>query len=163
MSKLAVAVDGQLFHVALELTGSTITVRVDDAHTRVTLPDWPAGSKAPEWILVDDRPYEIVFDPDLQWLRAQGGLHRLEIRDLEAAAAGPRRADGRVKAPIPGQIVRILVASGQTVTMGEPLFVLEAMKMENEIRTPCAGQVTALHVVPGQVVALNQLLAEISG
>ena len=50
-----------------------------------------------------------------------------------------------VKAPIPGLVVKVLVAPGQQVVEGEPLLILEAMKMENELRAPrrcdsrCAG------------------------
>jgi biotin carboxyl carrier protein len=162
MSRLEVIVDGHLHQVTLELTGSTVTAAVDGTSVRVTLTDWPAGSKAPEWLLVDDRPYQIVFDPDLQWLRAYGGLHRLEIRDLEIPTLCVSNADGQLKAPIPGQIARVIVAAGQTVASGDPLLVLEAMKMENEICSPCTGRVAAVHVAPGQIVALGQLLVEIN-
>jgi acetyl/propionyl-CoA carboxylase alpha subunit len=162
MSKLEVVVDGRRHQVTLELTGSTVTAAVDGTSISVVLPDWPAGAQAPEWALVDDRPYQIVFDPELQWLRAHGGLHQIEIRDLEVPTARVANPDGRLKAPIPGQIARVPAAAGQIVARGDPLVVLEAMKMENEIRSPCAGRVAAVHVVPGQIVALGQLLIEIT-
>jgi biotin carboxyl carrier protein len=162
MSKLEVVVDGHVHQVTLELTGSTVTATVDGTSLQVVLPEWPTGSQAPEWALVDDRPYQMVFDPELQWLRAYGGLHRLEIRDLEAPIVRGANPDGRLKAPIPGQIARVAVAAGQTVASGDPLLVLEAMKMENEICSPCAGRVAAVHVAPGQNVALGQLLVEIT-
>jgi acetyl/propionyl-CoA carboxylase alpha subunit len=161
MSRLAVTVAGCLFQVSLELVGGEVRAAVDGVEVQVALPEWPSGPKALEWLLIDGRAYEVAFDPDLQWLRAWGGLHRLEIRDLETPVAGSGRSDGRLKAPIPGQIARVMVAAGQTVAVGDPLLVLEAMKMENEIRAPCAGRVAAVHVAPGQNVALNQLLVEI--
>jgi biotin carboxyl carrier protein len=161
MCRLAVAVDGYQHQVTVQVTGSEISVSVDGTPVRVTLPDGSEGARQPEWVLIDDRPYEIVYERDLQWLRAWGGLHRLEVRDLEAGVEYPRRSDGRVKAPIPGQITRLMVVVGQVVALGDPLLVLEAMKMENVLRTPCAGEVRAVHVAPGQNVALNQVLVEI--
>jgi acetyl/propionyl-CoA carboxylase alpha subunit len=161
MTRLAVTIAGRSFQVSLELIGQEVRAAVDGVDVQVALPDWPSGPKAIEWLLIDGRPYEVVFDPDLQWLRAWGGLHHLEIRDLAAPAARPGPADGRIKAPIAGQIARVSVAAGQAVAVGDPLLILEAMKMENEICAPCAGRVAAMHVAPGHVVALGQLLVEI--
>jgi biotin carboxyl carrier protein len=48
------------------------------------------------------------------------------------------------------------------VEVGQPILVLEAMKMENEIRAPRAGVVSRLDIVPGQGVALHEVLAEIT-
>ena len=65
------------------------------------------------------------------------------------------------KAPIPGLIARVLVAPGQTVEVGEPLLVLEAMKMENEIRAARAGVVQEIAVSEGETVVLGDLLVEV--
>jgi acetyl/propionyl-CoA carboxylase alpha subunit len=161
MRTLQVTIDGHVYEVELDLTGSALDVTVDGTRLRVALPDWEATAMAMEWVLVNDRSYEIVFDPDLRWIRAHRGLHRLEVRDRAAGAVPPRGFDGRVTAPIPGQITRVMVAAGAHVAEGQPLFILEAMKMENEIRAPGAGRVTAVHVSPGLNVTLHQLLAEI--
>ncbi|MCA9971009.1 MAG: biotin/lipoyl-binding protein, partial [Anaerolineales bacterium] len=108
------------------------------------------------------RPYEIVFDAQLSWIRAYSGLHRVAVRDLGAAVARPRSRDGRVKAPIPGLVTRVLVAAGEAVAAGQPLLVLEAMKMENEIRAPRDGVVTAVHVYAGQSVAREMVMVEVA-
>jgi biotin carboxyl carrier protein len=113
-------------------------------------------------VVVEDRSHEIVVDRGLHWLRSNTGLHHVEVRDLEAAVARPASADGRVKAPIPGLITRVLVGAGDHVAVGQPLLVLEAMKMENEIRAPRAGVVSRLDMVAGQAVALHEVLAEIT-
>jgi biotin carboxyl carrier protein len=55
-----------------------------------------------------------------------------------------------------------LVAAGQHVSLGDPLVVLEAMKMEQTIRTTINGVVSAILVEPGQVIAPAQMLVEIS-
>ncbi|NNE35391.1 MAG: acetyl-CoA carboxylase biotin carboxyl carrier protein subunit [Rhodothermales bacterium] len=66
-----------------------------------------------------------------------------------------------VKAPMPGLVVRVNVAVGDIVEAGQPLLVLEAMKMENEIGSPRNGVVGAVHVADGEAVGKNALLIEI--
>ena len=114
------------------------------------------------WMVVGKRPYELVFDHDLHWIKAYGGMHQIEVRDLEAVISRPRSGDGRIKAPIPGLITRLLVEPGDEVEAGQPMLVLEAMKMENIIRANRAGTVAAIPVSPGQTVMNNEVLAEIS-
>jgi biotin carboxyl carrier protein len=75
-------------------------------------------------------------------------------RSLRAASAlavgdsGPRP----LKAPMPGRIVRVLVAVGDTVAAGQGCIVIEAMKMQNELKAPRAGVVTKLSAVAGDTV-----------
>jgi biotin carboxyl carrier protein len=62
---------------------------------------------------------------------------------------------------MPGQVLRILVQKGQKVKTGDPLVVLEAMKMEQTIRTTINGRVQSVLVKAGQAVAPGQMLVEI--
>ncbi len=81
------------------------------------------------------------------------------IRDMAAAgrvAAGPVP----VTAPMPGLVIRVHVTPGQHVTAGDPLAVIEAMKMENELRAPAAGTVRAVHVAAGTAVEKGATLIE---
>jgi biotin carboxyl carrier protein len=165
MSRLQVTIDGHPYDVELYLpspNGSGYEARVNGKRVRVQLPDAAAPTGQMEWLVVDDRPYEIVLDPNLTWIKAHSGLHRLEIKDLDALVSRPRSGDGRVKAPIPGLISTVRVSVGDIVEAGQPILVLEAMKMENEIRAPREGTVTAVHVAPGQTVARNEVLLEIN-
>ena len=73
-----------------------------------------------------------------------------------AAAAGTQ-----VKSPMPGNILAVKVAEGQSVKAGDVLFILEAMKMENEIVAPADGQVRQLLVAKGSVVETDAVLAVI--
>lgn len=165
MSKLAVTIDHRTYEVEISLTGqknAPVVVQIDNQPVTVIVPNPDARAAETEWLIVDGRPYEVVFDPNLHWIKAKNSVHQVEVRDLEALANRPRSGDGRVKAPIPGLVTRLLVETGQQVEAGQPLVVLEAMKMENEIRAGRAGTVSQLHVTVGQSVSQRELLCEIS-
>ena len=68
----------------------------------------------------------------------------------------------RVLAPMPGKIVRILVKQGDTVQPRQPIVVIEAMKMENELRAVRDGVIEVIHVREGQSVDASELLAVIA-
>lgn len=165
MSKVGVTVNGRLYEVDFSLNlepDARFNVVVNDATLSVIVPGLDDPANEIEWIVVNDRPYELVIDRDLGWIESKGSCHRLEVHDLEAVVARPVSRDGRVKAPIPGLITRVLVAAGDRVEIGQPLLVLEAMKMENEIRASRSGVVHQLTVVPRQEVRLHEVLAEIA-
>jgi biotin carboxyl carrier protein len=89
-----------------------------------------------------------------------GRRRRADAGEGRAAARG---ADGalRVVAPMPGKVVRVLVATGDAVRVRQPLVVVEAMKMENELRAGRDGHVTAIHVREGASVDAGTLLIEL--
>jgi acetyl-CoA/propionyl-CoA carboxylase biotin carboxyl carrier protein len=68
-------------------------------------------------------------------------------------------SDGVVSAPMQGTIVKVHVKAGETVRVGDPICVLEAMKMENEVVSPADGDVVDLRVEPGDTVAPGQVIA----
>lgn len=70
---------------------------------------------------------------------------------VAAAAAGVKKGV-RVRAQMPGKIIRVLVQDGASVDKDQPLLVMEAMKMENEIRSPQPGKVGKLKAAEGQAV-----------
>ncbi len=162
MINLTVTIDGVPYEIDLgPLTGGIGEAIVNGEKLSVNVPQHGAVVTEVEWLIVNGWPYEIIFDPNLQWIRAYDGLHTIEVHDRSQRVARPRSGDGRVKAPIPGLISRVLVEPGATVSAGQPLVVLEAMKMENEIRAPFDGVVSALSVSVGQTVLGNQVLAEV--
>jgi biotin carboxyl carrier protein len=86
------------------------------------------------------------------------GRRRFRKRDDGAhAGAGPQR----LVAPMPGKIVRVLVRAGDAVTPRQPLVVVEAMKMENELRAGRGGTIGEIHAQEGQSVEAGALLVVI--
>jgi biotin carboxyl carrier protein len=164
MSKFYVKLDQQVFEIeydTLRRANGDLLVRVADRDVRVRIPAHYEPPDPPEWIIIDDRPYEMSFERDLRAVTAEGQTHRIEVRDAAAPALYPASGDGRVKAPIPGVISQILVAPGASVRAGQPLLILDAMKMENQIRAPRSGVVASINVELNMAVGLGQLLAEI--
>jgi pyruvate carboxylase subunit B len=83
------------------------------------------------------------------------------IRDITAVSA---KATGPapVVAPMPGLVVRVNVAVGDSVQAGQGVVVMEAMKMENELRASASGTVKAINVSPGKAVEKGTVLVELS-
>ncbi len=77
-----------------------------------------------------------------------------------APAAAPAGATN-VNAPMPGNIVKVLVTPGQSVNQGDVLCILEAMKMENEIMAPSAGKVVAVSATVGATVNTGDVLVSL--
>jgi len=67
----------------------------------------------------------------------------------------------KIRAFIPGTILKITVKEGQSVKAGTKLCILDAMKMKNRLATPVAGKVKSINVKEGQVVSKNEILFEI--
>lgn len=74
------------------------------------------------------------------------------------AQADSASADGTVVSPMPGTIVQLMAAQGDKVSKGQPILVLEAMKMENEITAAKDGVLSELRVAEGQTVAGGEIL-----
>lgn len=75
------------------------------------------------------------------------------------APAAPAGAGDPIKSPMPGTILDVRVTQGQTVKEGDILFILEAMKMENEIVAPKDGTITSVTVAKGASIQTDQVLA----
>lgn len=163
MSKLSITIEGFSFEIDINLlpnSGEEIVGRVNGEAVKLTIPNLESATSDLHWVIVDERSYEVTIDPELEWIKTSRGMHALEYHDLEAPVARPPVGNGRIKAPIPGQIGRVMVSPGDDVETGQPLLVLEAMKMENEIRAPRSGKIKMVNVTPGQEVKLHEVLVE---
>jgi biotin carboxyl carrier protein len=78
-----------------------------------------------------------------------------------AADHGPTQEQSTVLAPMPGTVLKVLVAAGDRVTARQPLVVLEAMKMETPLVSPYDAAVRAVHVAEGDRVAGGTVLVEL--
>ena len=76
-------------------------------------------------------------------------------------AAAPVADGTKVTAPMPGTILDIKVAVGDTVKSGQAICVLEAMKMENDVNAPCDGKVLSINTTKGSAVETGAVLAVI--
>lgn len=90
-----------------------------------------------------------------------GNSYTLTVPDARTARRRGAAGGGDLTAQMPGQIVAVLVAEGDMVTRGQPLVILEAMKMEIRATAPSDGQVKRLLVQKGDVVERGQRLVEI--
>jgi 3-methylcrotonyl-CoA carboxylase alpha subunit len=91
------------------------------------------------------------------WLNQEG--ETFALRPFEARGTGHASAhDGDIIAPMPGKVIAVDVAEGDTVTAGQRLMVLEAMKMEHALTAPFDGTVTELNASEGEQVQVEALL-----
>ena len=167
--------DGR-FSVAIGEAEWTIDAVRVDPHRWSLLVEYPAAldreagaASGPSRIV----SHEIIVVPD----RAPGRLNvhvgallvpvgisglrlRTGRRDARPdAGTGPER----IVAPMPGKIVRVLVERGAAVSAGQPVVVIEAMKMENELRAGRDGIAAEIAVEPGQSVEAGTLLMVVAG
>jgi len=93
----------------------------------------------------------VARDGDERWIWIDGTIHHLRVE-----AQGRKRAataSGELVAPMPGQVLRVLVAAGAVVRKDQTLVVLEAMKMQYEIASPRDGVVRHVHAAAGAQVS----------
>ncbi|MEX2262898.1 MAG: biotin/lipoyl-containing protein [Bryobacteraceae bacterium] len=114
-------------------------------------------------VLLDGASYEVRVEKDCVWIH--GWRFAMDVcdprRSAKRDAAPPRRGRIAVVALMPGKVVRLLVAEGDTVEAGQAVLVVEAMKMQNALRSPQAGRVVSLLAHEGATVAAGETLAVI--
>jgi 3-methylcrotonyl-CoA carboxylase alpha subunit len=100
----------------------------------------------------------VVRSGDALTVFALGVSHRLELKEFETVA--DEDAGGRLTAPMPGSVVDVLVSAGQKVDKGQPLMIIEAMKMEHTIAAPMAGVVAEVLFGRGDQVREGEQLIQ---
>lgn len=96
------------------------------------------------------------------WAAAEGRAHQLSADTSPSRTRAARPAPGGdLSAPMPATVVKVVVALGARVAAGDPVVVLEAMKMELTIRAPRDGVVTAIACTAGELVAPGRPLVEL--
>lgn len=103
------------------------------------------------------------FEVRLSTGRGEARVPVRAISEREAWIAGGSVGfdESMVVVSMPGRVVKVMVVPGQAVAEGEPILIIEAMKMENEVKAGRAGVVTVVHVEEGQAVESDVVLVEI--
>ncbi len=114
-------------------------------------PQRPAGPRSYS-IVVNSRPYDVT-------VTEKGELTAFKAVPPQEEPA--EQAGEPVEAPTPGNVIKILVEIDQPVKTGQPLLVLEAMKMESEVQAPSSGKVLDIHVQSGDMVQAGDMLLTI--
>jgi biotin carboxyl carrier protein len=121
-------------------------------------------------VLVDRRVVDLTLEgspPELDVIAA-GRRSRVRVQSERARAGEAVRtarrtsSETRTVSPMAGRVVKVLVQKGDSVLVGQPLVVMESMKMENEIRANVPGTVTEVHVTPGAAVVAHAKLVTLA-
>ncbi len=135
-----IRIDGVEYKVGVEKTGEGVyRVRIGDKEAEVFVEETYEGFEIRRVESHPSEPSQQVVQPSAQ----------------------PAADEGAVVSLLPGVVVKILVEPGSSVKAGEPIMVIESMKMENEIVAPRSGVVESIRVREGQRVEAGDVLAVI--
>ncbi|MGH7271414.1 MAG: biotin/lipoyl-containing protein [Polyangiaceae bacterium] len=129
-------VDGRRVDLDAVAIGAQVSVRVDGRVIDLTTEGAPPK-------------LGVVASGHRSYVQVESERMRSADQAKKATAVAGERV---IKSPMPGRVVKVLVAKGDTVKAGQGLVVLEAMKMENEVRAKADGVVAAVHVTQGAAV-----------
>ncbi|MEO5925774.1 MAG: acetyl-CoA carboxylase biotin carboxyl carrier protein subunit [Bryobacteraceae bacterium] len=138
-------------------------LRYDREGERSVLSDFEITPAEPGtyWVRLGPNSYRVTPGPNGQ-VSVNGQLLPMEVfdpRDLRTTGRGSSK-DGRqeILSPMPGKVIRVLAAVGDTVEEGQGLVVVEAMKMQNEMKSPKAGKVLEVRTKAEATVASGEVL-----
>jgi pyruvate carboxylase subunit B len=133
-----------------------VTVHGESYHIRVSGSGQTLDGVKPYYIKVNDKLEEVYLEPIQEVL---AGAPEASPPSSSKVEGRPKPSQpGDVTTPMPGRVVKILVAQGAAVKVGDPLLVVEAMKMENRVQAPIAGTVAAIYVKEGDEVNPDETL-----
>jgi biotin carboxyl carrier protein len=170
--KYSVELSGQERDFTVEkLEGNRVRVVIGDRTRVYEAVKVVAGGRATTWSLLPEGggPAALVdvdgAAPDLTVtidnVSVPVKLQSARAKVAGRAAAAPKSGPAAVQSPMPGKVVKLLVAVGDEVKSGQGVVVVEAMKMENELKAPRDGKVKAIAVKEGQAVEAGQTLASL--
>lgn len=121
-----------------------------------------AKREGDRWSLVVDGHRQslavIQQNETIWWVHADGQSYRLDWQDPLPVPQKDANVEGSLRAPMPGQVIKVQVEGGQHVKQGDVLMILEAMKMEHRIIAPYDGVVSAIRYKVGQAVQADAIL-----
>ena len=119
------------------------------------------------WLILNNQSLQIGVAQNLDGYVVSLPGRRIDVAILDTRTALRRAAQqghdgvGLIRAPMPGKVIKLLVAEGAEVQVNQGIVVLEAMKMQNEIKSPKKGVVSKLGVTEGALVNAGDLLATV--
>ncbi len=159
-------VDGDVEHlVRVRGRADRLAVAVHDGavHDVVLAHDPDAAGRTTVTVDGTAVPLVVTVEDEQVWAHVSGRTLRLghpgATHHADASAVG---GVGALASPMPGAVLEVRVAEGDTVTAGQVLLLVEAMKMEHPITAPVDGTVTALHVAAGDAVEAGAALVEVT-
>lgn len=168
--KYKVSSETKEFDIEILEEGDRLKVRIGKEPVQEMTVDFKTvGKGAVHSMLVGDDSYRLIIGRNGTTHKVYTRGHRFEylVEDertfLMRSLIGQNktRSGGEVKAPIPGLVTKILLKEGDTVSHGQGVMILEAMKMENEIKSPLDGKIKRLNVKAGNNVEKGQALFEV--
>jgi biotin carboxyl carrier protein len=150
----------------IELPSGKLEARIDDRAVDLDV----AYLGAQLSVRVDGQVVDLTIEGAPPEIGAVASGHRSYVRveseRMRAAEQAKKSAGGAgervIRSPMPGRVVKVLVAKGDAVEAGRGLVVLEAMKMENEVKAKAKGTVAEVHVKPGAAVEGNAKLVTLA-
>jgi len=137
-----------------------VTVHGESYHIRVSGSGQTIDGTKPYYIKVNDKLEEVYLEPIQEVLA--GAPDAPSTPSSKKADSRPKPSQpGDVTTPMPGRVVKILVTQGDDVKVGDPLLVVEAMKMENRVQAPIAGKVGTIYVKEGDEVNPDETLIQL--
>jgi 3-methylcrotonyl-CoA carboxylase alpha subunit len=115
--------------------------RIEHAYSLPAAPSNPDSDEM--WVIPTGNRFTVI---------GNDGSWHLDLVDLSAERDDEAATGGRLTAPMPGKVIEVLVAAGAKVKRGQPILILEAMKMEHTIAAPADGTIDALHYESGDLV-----------
>ena len=160
--KLQTEVAGEPIDITLTREGESIRASVGGREYELVATEPENGVHL---LKHDGRVFEATVSGDRTSYSVDIGGHNIDViltdpKRLRSSAGADHHAEGRaeVKTAMPGKIVRLVVATGEAVKKGDPVIVVEAMKMQNEIKSPKDGVVAEIRVAEGDTVSAGDVL-----
>jgi acetyl-CoA/propionyl-CoA carboxylase biotin carboxyl carrier protein len=134
--------------------GPAVKVSIKGTEVRLDDEPVPAGIRT--------APYETVWDGGTLWIGRDGDAWAVREEERALGGGSAAAAGGVLRSPMPGTVLAVKVTEGDTVEEGQPIVIVEAMKMEHTVTAAIAGTVSRIPVRAGNQVALDAVLAEIT-
>jgi len=163
--KLNLTINGGEQTIELQSAAPSHRFQLGDSAERMAVVETPEPGVYS--VLMNGRSYDAYVDetPNGLAVSLQGFHFEIAVRDPRrwSRKAGGMGGEGvqTIASPMPGKVVRVLVAAGDAVEAGQGIVVVEAMKMQNEMKAPRKGTVLSLPAREGATVAAGETLATI--